>query len=257
VSHAAPIVLPLLSYQVLASIAIVTLAALCQSAAGFGFSLIAVPLLVLVLPPRVAVVVGFLHGCTLSLVVLNRYRRVVDLRETLYLSIGAIALMPLGLLVLLSSTQSHLRLTLGIVTIGAAVLLVRDRVRQIPTGRAFSAGLALGAGALSGFLNTSLSTNGPPLVAYLQLRGFNPDRFRGTISAVFTVSNLVGLGLFVGGGVLSPEAFEVFIATLPGSIVGGGIGLLIGRRVSARAFGLTVDLLLILGGVLAILKAVS
>ena len=58
-------------------------------------------------------------------------------------------------------------------------------------------------GFVSGIINTSLATNGPPLVYELRRTGFHDDRFRATISAVFLLSNLVGLPLLALAGLIT------------------------------------------------------
>ena len=59
-------------------------------------------------------------------------------------------------------------------------------------------GFVVGVGFVSGVLNTSLSTNGPPLVFGLQARHLGAAPFRATISTVFAFSNIVGsLGVSV------------------------------------------------------------
>ena len=114
-------------------------------------------------------------------------------------------------------------LLLGISVLGAVVLLIR-RINLRHVGPA----LDVGAGFLSGVLNTSLSTNGPPLVFVLQGRHLEPPAFRGTISQVFALSNVVGLTLFVVGlvavlafsraaALLGPARAAFFAALVPGA----------------------------------------
>ena len=65
--------------------------------------------------------------------------------------------------------------------------------------------LGEGAGFVSGVLNTSLSTNGPPIVFALQARHLPPDRFRGTINVVFACCNILGTTLFIAAGKVGPD----------------------------------------------------
>jgi uncharacterized membrane protein YfcA len=60
---------------------VVVAAGFFQSAAGFGFALLAVPLLSLTLPPQTAVVVVFLHGTGSSLLTAAHRREDVDRAE--------------------------------------------------------------------------------------------------------------------------------------------------------------------------------
>ena len=111
-------------------------------------------------------------------------------------------------------------------------------------------------GFVSGVINTSLATNGPPLVYELRRTGFHGDRFRSTISAVFLLSNVIGLPLLALAGLIT--AFDVELAA--SSLVACGVGIVIGSRISGRMeplhFALAVDLVLLATGLLTISKAI-
>ncbi len=152
----------------LALLAVIVLAAgFVQAAAGFGFALLAVPLMSLVVPPETAVVVVFLHGACSSLVTARRHRALVDWTEARRLSIGAVVAMPLGVLVLVTASASALRFALGAVTCTAAIYLLRPRAKR-PGPLEVRPATTYAVGAVSGVLNTALATNGPPLVVYLR-----------------------------------------------------------------------------------------
>jgi uncharacterized membrane protein YfcA len=70
-------------------IAIVFLAALLQTTSGFGFALLAMPLVVLVIGVKAAAPLVALVGFTLYAVNLVRYRRSVERRVVLPLAVAA------------------------------------------------------------------------------------------------------------------------------------------------------------------------
>ena len=111
-------------------------------------------------------------------------------------------------------------------------------------------------GFASGVINTSLATNGPPLVYELRRTGFHDDRFRATISAVFLLSNLIGLPLLALAGLIS--AFDLGLAA--SSLVPCVAGIVVGSRISSRMepshFAWAVDILLMVTGLLTISKAI-
>ena len=112
-----------------------------------------------------------------------------------------------------------------------------------------------GVGALSGVLNTALATNGPPLVVYLRGRGLPTDAFRATISAVFTISNLVGLVILALSGAIHTVAVAAFILTLVPALVGWAAGNAAAGRLHNHHFIHLVDIVLLTSGVLSILRA--
>ena len=111
-------------------------------------------------------------------------------------------------------------------------------------------------GFVSGVINTSLATNGPPLVYELRRTGFDDDRFRATISAVFLLSNLIGLPLLALAGLIT--AFDLALAA--SSLVPCIAGIVVGSRISGRMepshFAWAVDLLLMATGLLTISKVI-
>ncbi len=111
-------------------------------------------------------------------------------------------------------------------------------------------------GFVSGVINTSLATNGPPLVYELRRTGFHGDRFRATISAVFFLSNLIGLPLLALAGLIT--AFDLALAaySLVPCVVGIVLGSRIGSRMKPAQFAWAVDLILLATGLLTISKAI-
>jgi uncharacterized membrane protein YfcA len=159
--------------------------------------------------------------------------------------------MPLGLWVLNVVSDRALRLTLGVAVLIATALLIR-RINLAHVGPT----LDFGAGFISGVLNTSLSTNGPPLVFDLQARQLQPTEFRATISAVFGLSNVVGLALFIADGKITTEGMHAALVALPAWILGQGLGLPLRKHMHGERFRVMVLVLLFLAGTTAVVFAV-
>ncbi len=234
--------------------AVVLAAGFFQSAAGFGFALLAVPLLSLAVPPQTAVVVVFLHGTGSSLLTATHRRGDVDRAEATRLSLGAVVAMPLGALILVTASAGTLRLALGVVTCSAAIFMLLPATKGRPD-LVVRPWTTYTVGALSGVLNTALATNGPPLVVYLRARGLAVAAFRGTISAVFVVSDVVGLVILLATGAVHAAAVHYFVLTLVPAVVGWAVGSATASRLRHHHFVRMVDLLLLVSGALAIAKA--
>jgi uncharacterized protein len=240
-----------------ASSAIVLAATVVQRAVGFGFALFAVPLMAFVLPTKSAVVVVFLLGSLTSAWVAIRLRSSIDWPRTRRLGAGTVVGAPIGVVVLVMVPAETLRLLLGLTTCAAAMwILVSSRVMKaqpVERDRAstFTIGLA------SGVLNTSLATSGPPLVYELRRSGFRDDRFRATISAVFVVSNIIGLPLLATAGLITGTDVALAAATLLPCVGGIAVGAWLGARMEPPHFVWSVDLLLLATGLLTIVKALS
>jgi uncharacterized membrane protein YfcA len=207
----------------LAAVGVAAGAAL-QSATGFGFALIAAPLLFAAVGPAEAVgalIVVSMFTSTLTLA--TEGRRPEPVRREVVLLLGwAVPGALVGVVILraLSAQALQLVLTAGVLL----TLILRHRTRHAPSRPA-----PVWAGPLAGFasgaLTTSTSTSGPPLVTYLLGRGHEPGPVRDTLTVCFLGLNPIGaLALLVTGTTdASPELLLVAIlvpATALGQIAG-------------------------------------
>ncbi len=231
---------------------IVFLAAMVQVLSGFGFGLMTVPLMTLVITTREAVVVSTLLGVGLSS--WQAWHQRADAVRPLVVRMTSAAYvgMPIGLWVFVVVDDHTLRLLLGIAVLVAVVLLaVRVNLHHVGPG------LDIGAGLLSGILNTSLSTNGPPLVFVLQARQLEPPAFRATISQVFAWSNVVGLTLFLVAGKVTGDGVVAAAVAMPALIAGQFAGFPLRRHVHGERFRRLVLVLLTGAAISAIVTALK
>jgi len=206
---------------------LVAIALLCgaalQSATGFGFSLLAAPLLFAALDPQPAV--GLLVGLGLVINVMTlgteRRRPRPLVREAAAILVGAVPGALLGVLVLrsLDAVALQVLVSVGVVAALAARWWSSRGAPRVPaTPRLWTGPLA---GVLAGGLATSTTTSGPPLLLYLLGRGVQPAVMRDTLSLCF-----LGMG-FIGPAALlvtrSSEAvpdLQLVAVGLPAVVVG-------------------------------------
>jgi len=108
---------------------------------------------------------------------------------------------------------------------------------------------------VSGVLNTSLSTNGPPLVFGLQARHLEADEFRATITMVFALSNIVGITLFAIDGKFTNDGMKAALIALPAWFIGQALAWPIRKHVQGDRFRTLVLSLLVIAGVSTIVFA--
>ena len=175
--------------------AIVAAAGVAQGLSGFGFSLISIPLLSLVVPVKAAIVGGAFLGLVQSGLVVARDHRHIDRRSAAVLVLAALAGMPIGLFVITRVSEEPLQVVIAVTVLVFTGLLWR-RVR-LPTD---SLPAEVGVGFTSGMLSTSTGMSGPPLVIALQARGVPPSAFRATLATVFVSGSAISLLLFWSRG---------------------------------------------------------
>ena len=237
-------------HEIVWIVACVGVAAFAQSLSGFGFALIAVPLMTLVLEPSVAVVVATMVGAVSTVVQAWTDRRHAEREVWSRLTLAAFVGMPVGAVLFLVVSAGTLRLLVGLAVLVAAVVLVRGFRLEQP-----SRGLDWAMGVVSGVLATSTSTNGPPLVFVLQARGMDPSGFRATINTVFALSNIGALAFFVGAGKVNAEGLIGFAVAIPSMLLAMRLGYAVRPRVEGERFRRLVLTLLTLAGVSAIVAS--
>ncbi|WP_116999809.1 sulfite exporter TauE/SafE family protein [Desertimonas flava] len=230
--------------------AAVLVAGATHAASGFGFSLLSMPLMSLAIPTREAVVVGTLIGLVLNAWHAWAGRRHIDGAAVRDLTVAAYLGMPFGLALFLVVSDRTLQIILGVAIVVAVVFLLWQREPARTDRR-----LEYSAGFLSGALNTSLSTNGPPLVFALEARHVSPDRFRGTLAAVFTISNVGAIVAFVAAGKVNRDGLIAAAVAAPAVLAGQALGWPLRRRLHGRRFRYLVLALLCVAAFSAIASA--
>lgn len=217
--------------ELLAVTVIICIAAVLQSISGFGFSLLAMPLLSAAVDIREAVVIATICGLLTNVVHITKDHHLVDHSLARRISLSALAGMPLGILLLSVSSTSQMRVAISSITIVLVVLMMRKfslRKENI------KADLVLGA--ISGVLATSVSTNGPPLVFLLQSKRLDPTCLRATLAYVFTISGSASFVLLMLAGKGSVASFQLASLSLPSMYLGTLIGRRVRSAVSLHAF---------------------
>lgn len=229
---------------------VIGLSAAAAAATGFGFNLVSAPLLTFIYPPQVVVVVTLLLGGFASGMLLTRaeIRRSVDWQLVRPLFLSSLAGMPFGLALLLWGQPRTLKILIaGLTAVFALVMLSRFRLRL--TGNRYD---TLVVGALSGFLSTSTSLNGPPVAFYLLGRSLSKDQFRGNMVLFVFLATLTSLVLLAAGGAISGFTLNLTLRLLPVLLAGFLAGSAVANRLSDRSFEVMVLGFLVVVGLLGV-----
>ncbi len=228
---------------------VMALAATIQSALGFGFNLLAVPVLVFLLPDTPAVVPA-LHVAWLPLgvahTIRNRYH-INPSRVACWL-VPAIPGTFLGvwLLTLARTDATGLKRFIGVVTIVAAVLLALKVRYPLKREKLWMAG----AGGLSGFLGGSTAMAGPPLLILGLNQNWSVHPFRADSLCYFSVLCIVTIVMYVWQGLLTATALGYAAAGLPGLAAGFFIGTWLAGHILGERFRYIVIALLCIAGLM-------
>lgn len=222
--------------------------AVAQSLTGFGFALLLAPLLSLVWDPRHVVVVSAILNGVLSLSLTVHSRRDVSFPMVGLMMAGALAGIPLGLLVLTRLDPSPLRVLIGALVILLGGLVYYGVVRPFRRDRL----ALLVAGLLSGMLHGSTSMGGPPVVLCLMGQGYPKVTMRGTLLGFFGPLSVLTVAGFWLGGLVDESVLWVAVAMVPPMAVGTWLGDAAFRRAPADLYRAMVALLIACAGVLSL-----
>jgi len=218
--------------------------------AGFGFALFAVPSVSLFMPVTESVALIALLGLTSVLRQSVVLRNQVDRSSAIRFSLFAIAGMPVGFWIVTAISDQALRIFLGVSTIIATFVLLR-RTENHSSRKSIENGFAY----ISGVLNTSIGTNGSPLVFALQGRRLTPDQFRGTIAVIFAVSGIVTTTIFAFDGRYTARLLLLACCALPTWFVGTLLGGRVAERINQQQFRGSVLWLLGITGISTLISA--
>jgi uncharacterized protein len=231
--------------------AVFALGAAAQAASGFGFALLAIPLLSIVVGPKTAVVATSMIGLGFTGFMVVHNHRHVDRRAVLVAAAAGSLGMPFGLWIITHAGEATLRGIIAAVVLVFTLLLWRGL--SLPDRTVTDAG----AGLASGVLSTSTGTNGPPLVVAFHAKGLAPSAFRATLAAVFAFQGLVALSAFALTGQVTERTAAVAAAGVPGVVVGWVAGQWAFRRTDPAMFRHLVLAMLALSGLIGLLAALS
>ncbi|MFO7626275.1 MAG: sulfite exporter TauE/SafE family protein [Candidatus Fermentibacteraceae bacterium] len=227
---------------------VVFVAGALQGFCGFGYSLLAMPLLLFMMPAGTAVPMLCVTGIALNVVLLISTRKHLDLRGLTPLAIAGVVFTPVGVWLIkeVPAESAKTAIGIGVAVISTAMLLkLRVGLRKTTTG-------LLAAGAVSGLLNGFATFSGPPVVLLLSASGEGKDGIRSCLAAYFLLLGLIGALSYSTMGVLTPEALPSVAMALPFTVLGATAGALLARRSGGEAFR---RLSLIIMGVLGLLTA--
>ena len=187
-----------------------------QAATGFGFSLVAAPLVFAAVDAEPAVGLLLLLGVEVNLLtLLTERRRPRPVRHSLLTMLAAAAPGALiGVIVLRALPEVALQIA---VTLGVAGALAARHVTRAHVP-------AVLAGFAAGALTTTTSTNGPPMLLHLLGRGVPPEQVRDTLTVCFIgLAALGALALAMAGEPATPD-WQLVLGLIPAVAVAHVVG---------------------------------
>jgi uncharacterized protein len=229
------------------------LAGFTQGLAGFGSTLVALPLLGLGLEAREAVPLGCVLALGLNLAQIARLRRDVRWPELGLLLGCTLPGMALGAWMLGWAPDAGLKALLGLATLVFALRLGSPAAPGQAPGRAG----ALAAGLAAGWLGTLIGVNGPPVVAWAARQGWGAAAFKATLAGYFLAAGLGVVAVQASHALLGARVWTLAGLGLPALLAGLWAGGACAGRLSPERFLGAVRLLLGISGAALLVQALN
>ncbi|WP_374385277.1 sulfite exporter TauE/SafE family protein [Dongia sp.] len=240
------------NWQTLAiSSAAIFLAAIVRGFSGFGFSLLSITAISLLLPAREIVPSIFLLEVAASINLIPSIWREIDWRSIGWLLLGYVIALPFGIFALARFPEVPMQLAMSIFVLWTAIMMLRGfRLAKTPSAAATTA-----TGAASGIFNGAFGIGGPPVVLFYFSTPAAAAVSRASVIAFFLSTDVLGLTGHYFEGLLTTQSFAQFFAWLPALLIGVWVGAHGFRRIDQALFRRMVLVILAALAVLSLGKA--
>ena len=221
--------------------AIVFFAAVVQSLAGFGFALIIMPVITLLLGVQTAAPMVALTALTVYVINVARYRQAINAGEVLRLAMASALGIPVGIWLLANVDEALVTRLLGLVLVFyGAYSLLRPVAARIPSRR-----WVYPAGFLAGCLGAAYNTPGPPAVVYGSSQQWPKDEFRASMQVLFLVNAVLVVSSHLVAGNVTSQVLNHYLYAVPAFLLGIFVGSLVDHRVDSRRFRIIVTVMIL------------
>jgi len=216
---------------------------------GFGYSLIAVPFLLLFHEPTVVVPVAIIHGILLNFLIIKDIWKFIDLKRIYPLMIfGAIGT-PIGTTALTFFSPDIVKVITGtLIVIFATILIAGFYVKIQKEKLAF-----ISIGMISGFLNGLTTMSGPPVILFYANQKMKKRTFRANLVIYFLFLNIFTFPVLLASNTYNKEILIYALKLSPGVIIGSLLGIMLVKRINNFVFRKITLLLVLLSGVVTVL----
>lgn len=224
------------------------LGGITQGLTGFGFALVSVPIMVILLSPKIVVPIVLMQTILTNLIILLEARKWVNLKRIWPLMMAGIVGIPLGTYLLIVLDVSILKVSIGAVIIPFAIASFLGFKKQIKNEKLAFAPI----GFISGVLSASTTLAGPPVILFFVNQGVEKQAFRANLVAYFMVLSSATVFAFALGGVITTAVINYAIWFLPATILGAITGIKLTHKVDEKMFRNIALIIVTIAGLLSI-----
>lgn len=233
------------------AVLIIAFACAVGGATGFGGALIATPLMLLAGFDVVdVVVINIAVGLVTRLAAAVQLREHMTWRHVAWLGGASLPGAWLGVVTVSMLPMAILKPSVGVLTVlcGLSLAIQPKGGPRPPSTPALAT-----AGFTSGYLGTTTSLSGPPLVLVLGRAKLPPLSFIADLAGFFVISGVMSLALlFAYSPVELDTLWPTLLACLAAGLVANWVGIAIAKRLTPGVFRWAVIALVVAAGITAI-----
>jgi len=222
------------------------LAGFIQGLAGFGAALVGMPLLTIVTDVKSAVPLMALCGMVQLAILSAKLKAHFEFKNVATLLVGSLPGLFFGLYILKNYDERLIKLILAVLLVVYSSYSLFAKKRNVRLGERFGYMF----GFLSGALGGALSTNGPTVIVYAALRGWDGDRFKATLTGFFFISGIFIVAAHAVTGLTTVATLKNFALCAPFIAAGTFAGLALYGKLEQGTFRKLVYVLVFIMGLL-------
>lgn len=230
----------------------VFVASIIRGYSGFGFAMVAVTSLSLMLPPIQVVPTVLILEVLASINLVPHVWKDIDWFSLRWLLAGSIMATPFGVHLLATVPEAPMRISISLLVLAAAVLMLRGWAWQRMPGRI----LIFTIGAACGILNGAAAIGGPPVILFYFSSPAGVTVSRASIVAYFLGIDAMSLIMVSIQGLTTSKTLLTAGACLPPLILGIAVGRRIFTKANKESFRHHVLILLIILSISVLLRSI-
>ena len=238
--------------SLVAAALIVLAASVVKGTTGFGFALVATPLLLLLWEPLVMVPVLIPASMMANILIITQNRHRLEWGRVAPMAAAGVLGIPLGTVILFIVPPTTLKIGVALVVLASATILMTGARVNISRERVASSV----AGFISGLLLASTTISGPPVTLFLINQRWAKDTFRTSLALFFLTLEGFAIVSLAVSGILTVSTFVVSMAMWPSVLLGYAIAIRLLPHISQEAFLRIAAVVVMAAGVLALVTAV-
>ena len=238
--------------SLVAAALIVLAASVVKGTTGFGFALVATPLLLLLWEPLVMVPVLIPASMMANILIITQNRHRLEWGRVAPMAAAGVLGIPLGTVILFIVPSTTLKIGVALVVLTSATILMTGARVNISRERVASSV----AGFISGLLLASTTISGPPVTLFLINQRWAKDTFRTSLALFFLTLEGFAIVSLAVSGILTVSTFVVSMAMWPSVLLGYAIAIRLLPHISQEGFLRIATVVVMAAGVLALVTAV-